>query len=46
MRPWGNVCSAHARRATFLLTIPTLPSHGELSIPTTQIYPLMEKPPK
>ena len=31
--PWGNVCPARARRATFLLTIPTsapnLPSHGE-----------------
>ena len=30
---WGNVCPACARRATFLLTIPTsapdLPSHGE-----------------
>ena len=30
---WGNVCPARARRATFLLTIPTsapdLPSHGE-----------------
>ena len=30
---WGNVCSVRARRATFLLTIPTsaldLPSHGE-----------------
>ena len=30
---WGNVCPAHARCATFLLTIPTsapdLPSHGE-----------------
>ena len=29
----GNVCPARARRATFLLTIPTsapdLPSHGE-----------------
>ena len=32
-RPWGDVCPARARRATFLLTIPTsapdLPSHGE-----------------
>ena len=31
--PWGNVCPARARHATFLLTIPTsapdLPSHGE-----------------
>ena len=31
--PWGNVCPARARRATFVLTIPTsapdLPSHGE-----------------
>ena len=30
---WGNVCPARARRATFLLAIPTsapdLPSHGE-----------------
>ena len=30
---WGNVCPARARRATFLLSIPTsapdLPSHGE-----------------
>ena len=30
---WGNVCPARARRATFVLTIPTsapdLPSHGE-----------------
>ena len=30
---WGNVCPGRARRATFLLTIPTsapdLPSHGE-----------------
>ena len=30
---WGNVCLARARRATFLLAIPTsapdLPSHGE-----------------
>ena len=30
--PWGNVCPARARRATFLLTIPTsapdLPSSG------------------
>ena len=32
-RLWGNVCPARARRATFLLTIPTsapdLPSHVE-----------------
>ena len=33
VRVWGNVCPVRARRATFLLTIPTsapdLPSHGE-----------------